>query len=182
MITTSRTLHHAAQGSSVTFLKTSVETGGRYTLLECTLAPGGSIGRHVHRTYEKTYEVTEGVLGVEVRREARRLYTGDRFVGVRHVEHRLFNAAARPCTFLLWIAPGEPGFEAATQILYGLAADGLTRGGAPRDPRIVGLLFELSDVWMPGWPALLEPWWRWQARRARRAGLDRLLFEQYVRF
>ena len=177
-----RSIYNPDQQLAVTFLKTSAETNGKYTLLECRLEPGGGVSRHVHRTYEKTFEVTDGVLGIETPTGRQKLYKGDRFVAVRHVRHRFFNATDRDCTFMTWIMPGKPGLEIATQILFGLVADGQTRNGAPRDPRILGWLLQLSNVRPSGWAGWLESWWRWQGRRAVKAGLDRRLIEQYVRY
>ena len=175
-----RTVYNPDQRLAVTFLKTSAETNGKYTLLECRLEPGGGVSRHVHRTYEKTFEVTSGALGIETAGGIKKLYKGDRFVAVRYVQHRFFNASDRDCTFLAWIMPGKPGLEIATQILFGLVADGQTHDGAPRDQRILGLLLQLSNIQPSGWAGWFEGWWRWQAKRAVKAGLDRALYERYV--
>lgn len=175
-----RTIGNPEQRLTLHFLKTSVETGGKYTLLEGRMDPGGVLDWHVHRSFEKTFEIKAGQLTVETEKQTVRLYQGDRFVALRHRRHRISNTSDRPCLFHCWILPGESGFEAAAQISYGLARDGRTRNGRPTDLRILGLLLDLSNLKPPGWSGLFEGFWRWQARRARKAGLDRELYRQYV--
>ncbi len=45
----SRKIYNPIQQDCVTFLKTSAETDGEYTLVEVELADGG--GLHYHKTY-----------------------------------------------------------------------------------------------------------------------------------
>lgn len=47
----SRKIYNPIQQDCVTFLKTSAETDGEYTLVEVELADGGGGGLHYHKTY-----------------------------------------------------------------------------------------------------------------------------------
>lgn len=43
-----------------TFLKTSAQTGGKHTLIEIEVAPGGGTIPHYHLAYSERFEVLEG--------------------------------------------------------------------------------------------------------------------------
>lgn len=175
-----RTIYNPVQQDSVTFLKTAAETGGKFTLIECTVAPGGGVGTHFHRTFEESFEVVDGILTVEIGKARHRLFKGDRMTAPRHATHRFYNDTALPCTFLCWISPGSKNFEAALQIGYGLARDGETRNGLPRDPSVLAFLMQLSETNLPGWRAVFGGVFRWLARRFVAKGFDKNLFERYV--
>jgi hypothetical protein len=96
--------------------------------------------------------------------------------------HCFRNETSEPVTFRVELAPGHRGFEEVLQMGYGLAADGAFRpNGMPKDPRVLGLLIERSDMRMAGPRAVLNPLMGVLAALGRRAGLDRRLAERYVR-
>jgi quercetin dioxygenase-like cupin family protein len=49
--TGSRRYYHPEQKDYATFLKTSEETGGEYTLVNVEVAPDGGTPPHYHKTY-----------------------------------------------------------------------------------------------------------------------------------
>ena len=55
-----RRIHNQVQKDTVTFLKTSADTNGEYTLVEVELADGGGVGLHYHKTYSEKFECLEG--------------------------------------------------------------------------------------------------------------------------
>lgn len=46
----------------VTVLETSRDTGGKQTVVDVELSPGGEVNVHYHKTYPKKFEVHEGEL------------------------------------------------------------------------------------------------------------------------
>jgi mannose-6-phosphate isomerase-like protein (cupin superfamily) len=78
-----RRYYHPLQKDYATFLKTSEETGGEYTLIEVEVAPGGGNTPHYHKTYAEHFEVLEGVLEVTVGGETRALHPGEKAVAPR---------------------------------------------------------------------------------------------------
>jgi hypothetical protein len=89
------------------------------------------------------------------------------------------NAPQEPVTFLVELAPGHAGFERALQIGYGLAADGQTNDkGVPKNLTHAALLFDMSEISIPGAMAAIGPVLRVLARRpaqGRRPRADRAL-------
>jgi hypothetical protein len=75
--------------------------------------------------------------------------TADAPIGSRH---RFANDTDRPVTFLTTIRPSRR-FEEQIRITYGLARDRKTiRGGVPRNPLQLALLFEISETYLPALP------------------------------
>ena len=56
-----RVINNPIFDDTVTFVKTSKETGGEYTLLEIQLSPGGGNPLHYHFDYEETFMAKEGI-------------------------------------------------------------------------------------------------------------------------
>jgi len=53
-------------GDVYRFVTTGDETGGRYTLLEATVLPGGGPPPHIHRREEETFYVIEGEITFQI--------------------------------------------------------------------------------------------------------------------
>ena len=169
---------------TVTFLDLASETGGRSSLVQIELAAGGQNEAHYHRSYDETFTCVDGTLGVE--RDGRRLTLapGETATVKAGEVHRFYNPSPdRPVTFQVLITPGAPGFERMLQVAYGLAADGLTNAkGVPKDPSHTALIIRWGDTNMPGLLSLLEPLFRWLARRAEANGTAQALVNRYCRF
>lgn len=177
-----RRIYNPVQKDAATFLETSEETGGRYTLAEVEVAPDGGTRPHYHKTYAEHFEVIEGSLEVLVGEETRVLRAGQRAVVPKNTLHRFHNPTGETVTFLCEMRPGQPGFEKTLRVGYGLARDGLTRpDGTPRNLYHTALLLDWAEIRVPGLFTLLEPLMRLLARRARRKGIDRELEARYCR-
>ncbi len=177
-----RRIYHPIQKDYATFLETSEETGGEYTLIEIEVAPGGGTTPHYHLTYAEHFEVMAGALQVMVGGETRALTAGERAVAPRNTLHNFHNATDETTTFLIELRPGSSGFEKALRVAYGLASDGLSNSkGLPKNLYHMALLFEWGEGRMPGVFAVLEPVFRLLAKRARRKGIDRELEAKYCR-
>jgi len=177
-----RRYYHPLQKDYATFLKTSEQTGGEYTLIEVEVAPGGGNAPHYHKTYDEHFEVVEGALEVLVGKETRVLRPGQKAVAGKNTLHRFRNPTERPTTFLVELRPGHAGFEKALKAGYGLAADGRTLSdGTPKNPYHLAVLLEWSELRVPGILTVAEPLFRLLARRARRKGIDKELEARYCR-
>lgn len=172
--------HNPLYGDYATFLETSEETDGEYTLIEIEVGPRGGNTPHYHKTYDEHFEVLEGELEVLVGEETRVLRSGEKAVAHKNVLHRFRNPTDEPSTFLVEFRPGVPGFERALMVGYGLARDGRTLSdGTPKNPYHMALLLEWSEVRVPGFFTVVEPLMRLLAKRARRKGIDRELEARY---
>jgi len=177
-----RRYYHPLQKDYATFLKTSEETGGEYTLIEVQLAPGGGNAPHYHKTYDERFEVLEGALELLVGEETLTLRSGEKAVAKKNTLHRFRNPTDEPTTFLVELRPGHSGFEKALKAGYGLARDGRTfSDGTPKNPYHLGVLLEWSEIRLPGIFTVAEPFFRLLAKRARRKGIDKELEARYCR-
>jgi mannose-6-phosphate isomerase-like protein (cupin superfamily) len=175
-----RRYYHPIQKDYATFLKTSEETGGKRTLIEVEVAPGGGNDPHYHLTYDEHFEVLEGALEVMVGKETVTLRPGQKAVAPRNTLHRFRNTTEEPARFLVELRPGHSGFEKAIKVAYGLASDGLaSANGTPRNLYYTALLMEWSDIRLPGIYTVAGPLFWLLARRARRKGIDRKLEARY---
>lgn len=175
-----RRIYNPVQKDSVTFLETSAATNGVRTLQKLELAPGGGNRLHYHTAFAEQFEVLEGELHVQAGKEIRVLRPGQSVTAPAYTLHRFFNPTAQPTTFLGEIRPGSTAMEQTLQIVYGLAADGKTnKEGVPTNLYHLALVFTLSNSMMPGVFALLTPFFRLLAKKARKKGIEQALIEKY---
>lgn len=178
-----RRIYNPAQKDFVTFLQTSEETGGKFTLVEVELAPKGGVGIHYHKTYSEKFDCVEGQLKVQAGRRTYTLGPGETVIAQPFVNHRFFNTSGSTVKFRVELRPGSRGFEQSLQVGYGLARDGQTNSkGFPKSSLALAWLFEISESNLPGWRSIFEFILRRQAVKARRIGLDKQLIEKYVKF
>ena len=178
-----RRIYNPVQKDYVTFLKTSEETNGEFTLVEVELAPKGGVGLHFHKTYSEKFDCLDGELKVQAGKTIHTLLTGQSLTAVANVHHRFFNSSDKVCRFRVELRPASRGFEQSLQVGYGLARDGQTNDkGFPKNRVALAWLFEISESNLPGWMSLFEFILRRQAKKAKATGLDRELIQKYVRF
>jgi quercetin dioxygenase-like cupin family protein len=82
-----RTFANPAINDYATFIKTSAETGGDYTLIEIDLGKSDGPPLHYHNAFSETFEVREGVLYLQVGREKRKLKIGESFTVTAGTPH-----------------------------------------------------------------------------------------------
>lgn len=182
-LTKERRIYNPIQKDEVIFLKTAAETDGACTLVEVTLADGGGVGLHYHKTFSETFACLEGEVQVRLGKSVHTLQPGDAATAEPMVNHFFRNRSGKPCRFQVELRPGSRGFEESLQIGYGLARDGKCKpNGFPKDSLSLAWLFDISESNLPGWMSIFEFILRRQARKARGKGLDARLREQYVRF
>jgi quercetin dioxygenase-like cupin family protein len=176
-----RRIYNPVQRDAATFLETSEESGGRRTLVELEVAPGGRVVPHHHLTYTECFLVREGELTVRADGAQRRLGPGDEVIVPIGADHAWVNQSERRAVARVELQPGHAGFERCLRIGYGLAADGrVTKDGLPRNPLHVALLLEWGDMRLTGMAGRLQPLLAQLARVARRLGVDRELERRYL--
>ena len=164
----------------VTFIRTSRETCGEYTLVEVELAPNGGTPMHAHTSFDEEFTAIEGVVGIRVEKRKLLLNPGKSAIAPVGKFHRFYNPGKRPIRFAVKIKPSCEGFENALKISYGLAEDGkATKAGVPKSFTHMALLTTMADTVLPGILSLLLPVLRWKARKAIRKGIDKELISKY---
>jgi quercetin dioxygenase-like cupin family protein len=178
-----RKIYNPVQKDYVTFLKTSDETNGDYTLVEVELANGGGVGLHYHKTYSEKFDCLEGEVQIILGKKIYPLKPGQAAIADPNVNHLFQNRSGKSCKFRVELRPASKGFERSLQIGYGLANDGLCKSnGFPKDKLALAWLFDISESNLPGWMSIFEFILRKQAKKAREKRLDQALIEKYVRF
>jgi quercetin dioxygenase-like cupin family protein len=178
-----RKIYNPIQKDTVIFLKTSSETNGQCTLVEVELADGGGVGLHYHKTYSENFECLEGEMQVQLGKIIHSLKKGESATAEPNINHLFRNRSGKPCKFKVELKPASRGFEQSLQIGYGLAADGLCKpNGFPKNKLALAWLFDISESNLPGWMSMFEFILRWQAKKARKKGIDKKLIEEYVKF
>lgn len=146
-----RTISNSEIGDVLTFVEVAEETDGKRVVLEITLSPGGGNPMHVHLRQTETFKVLDGELSVTIAAATRRLKQGDEATVPPRTPHRFFSVSKSPATFTVTILdPG--GVEDGLRILYGLARDGKAPGGIPRNPLVIALCVQQSDIYGAGLP------------------------------
>jgi mannose-6-phosphate isomerase-like protein (cupin superfamily) len=179
-----RRIYSPLQRDAASFLETAAESGGRRSLLEIELAVGGGNAPHRHLSYDERFEVVSGTLTVLLGDREVRLAPGESATAPIGAVHCFRNDTDAPVVFRVELSPGHRGFEKALQVAYALHAEGrVLKDGTPRNPLVLGLLLEWSDIGMVGPKArVIGPIAGVLAAIARRRGIDRELEERYVRY
>ncbi|MCF6132120.1 cupin domain-containing protein [Flavobacterium wongokense] len=178
-----RKIYNPIQKDYVTFLKTTNETNGEYTLVEVELADGGGVGLHYHKTYSEAFHCVEGEVQIKLGKIIHRLKEDESAVAEKNINQFFRNRSGKPCRFQVELRPGSRGFEQSLQIGYGLAQDGLCRpNGFPKDRLALAWLFDISESNLPGWMSIFEFILRRQSKKAIAKGIDKTLIDKYVKF
>jgi quercetin dioxygenase-like cupin family protein len=175
-----RTFANPAINDAATFLKTSAETNGAYTLVEIELGKSDGPPLHYHKTFSEKFEVKEGVLFLQIKKDKKKLNTGDSIVVPAGTPHRFYNETENNVRFHITFEPGHTGMENFIKIFYGLASDGLTdKKGKPKSFAHLAVALTISDSNAPGWLSLLSPVIRSVAKRAKKNGTEKWLLDKY---
>ena len=178
-----RRIYSPVQKDAAIFLETTEESGGRRTLVEVELAPGGGNQPHKHLRFSERFVCVEGELTVRVDGLLHVLHPGDEAMAEAGAVHNFANETDEVVRFNVELAPGDRGFEQMLQIGYGLAEDGLTNDkGLPKSLVSTAMLMDMSETRVVGPIRALVPLLKVLARVGRRRGADAALVERYVRF
>jgi quercetin dioxygenase-like cupin family protein len=152
------TLVNEITGEAITFVETSAETNGAYTLIEVVVAPGGGVPMaHVHPNQSETFEVIEGHLSMKAGRDKLVARPGDVVTVAPGQVHKFWNDRDYPVHFRCTVAPAL-GFERFIETMFGLAADGkLSKRGMPNPLRLAAIAnASFDDSRAPYIPAWLQ--------------------------
>ena len=175
-----RTFVNPAINDTATFIKTSEETNGEYTLIEIDLGKSDGPPLHYHNAFSEKFQVQEGVLYVQVGKDKKILNVGESVTVSAGTHHRFYNETNNKVKFQITLKPGHAGMENFIKIFYGLAADGLTdKKGKPKKFAHLAVALIISDSNAPGWMSLLSPVIKAAARRAKKDGTEKWLLNRY---
>ena len=177
-----RTFANPAINDAATFLKTSEETNGEYTLIEIELGKSDGPPLHYHNAFSETFQVQDGVLYLQVGKKIHILQVGESVTVPPGTNHRFYNESEEIVKFHITLNPGHAGMENFIKIFYGLASDGLTdKKGKPKKFAHLAVALVISDSNAPGWMSLLSPVIRSVARRAKKDGTEKWLLDRYCK-
>jgi len=175
-----RTFANPAINDSATFIKTSEETNGEFTLIEIDLGKSDGPPLHYHNAFSEKFHVQEGTLYMQVGKDKKILRVGESVTVPAGTHHRFYNETNDKVKFHITLKPGHTGMENFIKIFYGLAADGLTdKKGKPKKFAHLAVALIISDSNAPGWMSLLSPVIRATARRAKKDGTEKWLLDKY---
>ena len=175
-----RTFFNPVINDTATFIKTSEETNGEYSLIEIQLYRSDGPPLHFHRNFSEKFEVTDGTLYLQVGKEKKILKQGDSFTVPKGVPHRFYNLNDDLVKFNITFKPGSTGMENFIKIIYSLAQDGLTdKKGKPKNFAHLASILVMSDSNAAGMMSLLSPIIRIVANRAKKDGTEKWLLDKY---
>jgi len=175
-----RTFANPAINDAATFIKTSEETNGEYTLIEIDLGKSDGPPLHYHNAFSEKFQVEDGVLYLQVGKEKKILNIGESVTVPAGTPHRFYNETNNQVKFLITLKPGHTGMENFIKIFYGLASDGLTdKKGKPKNFAHLAVALIMSDSNASGFMSLLSPIIRSVAKRSKRNGTEKWLMDRY---
>jgi quercetin dioxygenase-like cupin family protein len=178
-----RRIYSPVQRDAAIFVQTTEESGGRRTLLEIELAPGGGNVAHRHLGYAERFVALDGELTLRVDGLVHVLQPGDEATAEAGILHCFANDTDELVRFQVELSPGHRGMEQVLQIGYGLAEDGKTNSkGIPKNLVHAGLLMQMGEMRVAGPIRMLTPLFHALAAWGRRRGVDAALVERYVRY
>ncbi len=174
-------IYNPVQDDAVTFLETARSSGGKRTLLEVSVAPGGGVAPHSHTRFTETLTAVTGNLSLLLADETIVLQPTESVTVATGVIHRFFNTTDRPTIFQVDIQPGNLNFERALRVGYGLARDGQTTAKSiPKNPLELAVMAEWSNTEMPSAASvIIKPIFSQLLSLAKRRGVDKRLLEAY---
>jgi len=175
-----RTFINPAINDAATFLKTSEETNGEFTLIEIELGKSDGPPLHYHNAFSEKFQVEEGILYIQVGKDKKVLKVGESVTVSPGTNHRFYNETNDKVKFHITLKPGHKGMENFIKIFYGLALDGLTdKKGKPKKFEHLAVALIMSDSNAPGWLSLLSPLIRRAAKQAKKNGTEKWLLDRY---
>lgn len=175
-----RTFFNPVINDTATFIKTSQETNGEYTLLEIELFKSDGPPLHFHKTFSEKFDVIEGTLYLQIGKEKKILKQGESVTIPEGSAHRFYNINNDLVKFRITFQPGHVGMENFIKIIYSLAQDGLTdKKGKPNSFAHLAIILVMSDSNAPGLMSLLSPIIRIVAKRAKKNGVEKWLRDKY---
>jgi quercetin dioxygenase-like cupin family protein len=175
-----RSFFNPVINDTATFIETSAETGGKYSLLEIELYKSDGPPLHYHNSFSEKFEVIDGTLYLQTGQKKITLKKGESIVIPRGVPHKFYNPSGDLVKFRLTFEPGHIGMENFIRIIYSLAAEGLTdQKGIPKKFAHLATILVMSDSNATGFLSFLAPVVRLVANQAKKDGTEKWLLERY---
>jgi len=175
-----RVFFNPAINDTATFIKTSEESDGAYSLLEIELFKSEGPPLHYHNAFSEKFEVMDGMLYLQVGKEKKILKAGEAVLVPKGTPHKFYNITDDKVTFRITLQPGHTGMENFIKIIYSLAEDGLTdQKGKPKNFAHLASILVMSDSNAAGMMSLLSPIIRFVAKRAKKDGTEQWLLDKY---
>jgi len=176
-----RTFENPQTRERATLVESARETSGQRSVLDIEVGGGGGVMGHFHDVHQERIQVLAGAIEVTVDGVTRQVRAGDAAVVEPGQSHLWRNASATEVLrFRGTFTPGHAGFEAALQVLFGLARDGQTRSnGFPKRLDDLALLVKWNRGLPSGPMRIFAPLLGWLARRAEASGRAEELLRRY---
>jgi len=175
-----RVFFNPAINDTATFIETSEESNGEYSLIKIELNKSDGPPLHYHNAFSEKFEVTQGILYLQVGKEKKILQAGQSVTVPKCTPHKFYNLTDDKVTFDITLRPGHAGMENFIKIIYSLAEDGLTdKKGKPKDFSHLATILVMSDTNASGMMSLLSPIIHMVARKAKRNGTEKWLLDKY---
>ena len=179
-----RSLDDPRTGETLTFLETSVETGGERVVMELALAPGARVSPHSHPIVE-TFSLLKGEIDFELDGKPLNLAPGTEVTVPGGRLHGFKNNSQRPALLRLVATPG-PEAEYGLRMKFLLSRDGyipVPGGARPKDPLVGAVLIHRGGLYFPPVPRrLFRALVGLAAGLGRRIGKERFLLDTYPEY
>ena len=175
-----RVFFNPAINDTATFITTSEESKGEFSLIEIDLNKSDGPPLHYHNSFSEKFEVIQGVLYIQIGKEKKVLNPGESVLVPKGVSHKFYNIVDDNVKFRITLRPGSPGMENFIRILYSLAQDGLTdKKGKPNKFAHLASILAMSDTNASGLMSLLSPIIKVVAQKAKKDGTEKWLLDKY---
>jgi quercetin dioxygenase-like cupin family protein len=145
-------LDNPITGQSLTFRRTTAETGGELLEVESRWEPAGQEPpEHYHPHQEEHFEVLEGELRARVGETEQTLHAGETLDVPAATPHTMWNPGPGRAR-AVWQTRPALQTEAFFEMVFGLAQAGASGGEVPDPDRAAAMLSEFADVFRIGRP------------------------------
>ena len=145
-------LENPVTGQTLTFRRTTADTGGELLEVESSWAPRGpEPPEHHHPRQEEHFEVLAGELRVRIGEEERTLRTGETLYVPANTPHAMWNAGSER-THVVWQTRPALKTEAFFEMVWGLAQASVDGEEMPEPGQAAAMLSEYADEFRLGRP------------------------------
>jgi mannose-6-phosphate isomerase-like protein (cupin superfamily) len=130
------TWYDAAVGERIAIRLSSLDTNGKYAVVESIAAPGSSVPRHIHKNEEEHFVILEGTYRFACGDRTFDAAPGTSLTVPKGVPHAWRNISDQPGRLLCTFTPG--GFELLVEEVTKVPADKVLELAARRGCLIVG--------------------------------------------
>lgn len=176
------TYYNPVNGEYTKIIESSAATGGRYSLLEVLLKPGGGNPMHYHTRFTEEFIAVKGLLSLDYKTEKVIVKPGESQIVPIGILHRFYNETKNDIIFRIVLRNGQPDFENFIKVLFGLVRDGRTTANQiPKNIFHAALLLKWGDTHVKNpFFYVLTPFATIIYNIAIKRGTDKKLLQQYT--